>query len=169
MSAASVFTSYVEMLKDKRVEASGEPIEILRANPLAFDLYPDLFAGELPWKQAEEYVPVIFELWDELKAKMLPSFETRKSRCEQEDMLKGIVSMIAAFYWIKGQRLATLEWEEVKQETFPVAPINWTERLDFILLKPTQYHCLIQLDELYTELKKQYGKYKAIKKRKQTR
>ncbi|MGY4787825.1 YpoC family protein [Bacillus sp. OHL2] len=62
------------------------------------------------------------------------------------------------------ESVQTFEWEHIKQETFPVAPINWTERLEFILLKPTQYHCFIQLDELYTELKKQYGKYEALKK-----
>ncbi|BBP90264.1 hypothetical protein BsIDN1_38820 [Bacillus safensis] len=107
---------------------------------------------------------MMFELWDELKEKMLPRFQTRKSRCEEDDMLQGIVSMIAMFYWIKGESVQTFEWEHIKQETFPVAPINWTERLEFILLKPTQYHCFIQLDELYTELKKKYGKNEALKK-----
>ncbi|MGY4787826.1 hypothetical protein ACVNSY_10685 [Bacillus sp. OHL2] len=46
---------------------------------------------------------MMFELWDELKEKMLPRFQTRKSRCEEDDMLQGIVSMIAMFYWIKGR------------------------------------------------------------------
>lgn len=169
MSAASVFTSYVEKLKEKRVETKGERIDILRANPLAFDVSSNILTGELPWEQTEEFIPVMFELWDELKEKMLPRFQTRKSRCEEEDMLQGIVSMIAIFYWIKGQRLHAIGWDDIKQETFPVAPINWTERLEFILLKPTQYHCFIQLDELYTELKKQYGKYEALKKLRQNR
>lgn len=111
----------------------------------------------------------MFDLWNELKDNMLPRFQTRKSRCEEDDMLQGIVSMIAMFYWIKGEKLQTVDWEEIKQQTFPVAPINWTERLEFILLKPTQYHCFIQLDELYTELKKQYGKYEALRKLKQNR
>ncbi|MDM5298498.1 hypothetical protein QUF51_10025 [Bacillus pumilus] len=169
MNAASVFTSYVETLKENRIELKDDRLDILRTNPLAYDLSSELNIGSLPWEQTEEFVPLMFDLWDELKDKMLPRFQTRKSRCEEEDMLQGIVGMVAVFYWVKEERFLTLDWEEIKQQTFPVAPINWTERLDFILLKPTQYHCFIQLDELYTELKKQYGKYEVLKKLKQTR
>ncbi|WP_348936070.1 YpoC family protein [Bacillus sp. BS1807G30] len=169
MSGASVFTSYVEKLKEKKVEISGEIKDILRINPLAFDLSSESLLDEQPWQKTEEFVPLMFDLWNELKDNMLPRFQTRKSRCEEDDMLQGIVSMIAMFYWIKGEKLQTIDWEEIKQQTFPVAPINWTERLEFILLKPTQYHCFIQLDELYTELKKQYGKYEALRKLKQNR
>ncbi|AVM24372.1 YpoC family protein [Bacillus pumilus] len=169
MSAAAVFTAYVEKLKEKKVEIKGDREDILKASPLAYDLSSERLTEGLPWQNTEEFIPVMFERWNELKEKMLPRFQTRKSRCEEDDMLQGIVSMIAMFYWIKGERCQTLEWEHIKQETFPVAPINWTERLEFILLKPTQYHCFIQLDELYTELKKQYGKYEALKKIRQNR
>ncbi|MBB6603554.1 MULTISPECIES: YpoC family protein [Bacillus] len=169
MSGAVVFSSYVEKLKGKKVEMKGGRVDILRDHPLAYDLSSEPLTDELPWQKTEEFVPVMFELWNELKEKMLPRFQTRKSRCEEDDMLQGIVSMIAMFYWIKGERLQTLDWEHIKKEIFPVAPINWTERLEFILLKPTQYHCFIQLDELYTELKKQYGKYEALKKIRQNR
>lgn len=169
MIGAAVFTSYVEKLKEKKVEISDEKKDILRINPLAFDLSSEPLLDEQPWQKTEEFVPLMFDLWNELKDHMLPRFQTRKSRCEEDDMLQGIVSMIAMFYWIKGEKLQTVDWEEIKQQTFPVAPINWTERLEFILLKPTQYHCFIQLDELYTELKKQYGKYEALRKLKQNR
>lgn len=169
MSGAAVFTSYVEKLKEKKVEIIGEKKDILRINPLAFDLSSEPLLDEQPWQKTEEFIPLMFELWNELKDHMLPRFQTRKSRCEEDDMLQGIVSMIAMFYWIKGEKLQTFDWEQIKQQTFPVAPINWTERLEFILLKPTQYHCFIQLDELYTELKKQYGKYEALRKLKQNR
>lgn len=163
MSGAVVFSSYVEKLKGKKVEMKGDRVDILREHPLAYDLSSEPLRDELPWQKTEEFVPVMFELWNELKEKMLPRFQTRKSRCEEDDMLQGIVSMIAMFYWIKGERLQTLDWEHIKQETFPVAPINWTERLEFILVKPTQYHCFIQLDELYTELKSSMENMKHLK------
>ncbi|MFS0656563.1 YpoC family protein [Bacillus sp. 179-C3.3 HS] len=169
MSASTVFASHVEKLTERGRLSTNDRHGILRDNPLAFDLSSEPITESVPWEQTEEFVPMIFALWDELKEKMLPCFQTRKSRCEEQDMLQGIVGMVAVFHWIKGKRLSNVQWDEIKKETFPVAPINWTERLDFILLKPTQYHCFIQLDELYTELKKQYGKHVALQKIKQKR
>lgn len=79
-------------------------------------------------------------------------------------MLKGVCYLIAAFHWTMGEPVETLKWETLIRKNFPVKPINWTERVEFILQKPTQYHCFIQLDELFTEMKKQYYKYAAMKK-----
>ncbi|MGE6629566.1 YpoC family protein [Bacillus sp. NPDC077027] len=169
MSGPVLLSSYEQMLKGKEATKSNLAFNQLRDNPLYFDFNQDMTNQERPWEQIEIFVPMLFDMWNETKEKMLPYFQTRKSRCEQEDMMKGIVCILAAFHWIKGTPVVTLEWEKVKQVSFPVAPINWTERLEFILLKPTQYHCFIQLDELFTELKKQYGKHIAMKKLKQNR
>lgn len=169
MSGGGCFHLICRKAKREKGRDKRRKKDILRINPLAFDLSSEPLLDEQPWQKTEEFVPLMFDLWNELKDNMLPRFQTRKSRCEEDDMPQGIVSMIAMFYWIKGEKLQTFDWEEIKQQTFPVAPINWTERLEFILLKPTQYHCFIQLDELYTELKKQYGKYEALRKLKQNR
>lgn len=69
MSGAAVFTSYVEKLKEKKVEIKGDRVDILRANPLAYDLSSEVLTDEFPWQETEEFVPVMFELWDELKKK----------------------------------------------------------------------------------------------------
>ena len=77
MSGASVFTSYVEKLKEKKVEINGEKKDMLRINPLAFDLSSEPLLDEQPWQKTEEFVPLMFDLWNELKDNMLPRFQTR--------------------------------------------------------------------------------------------
>ena len=79
-------------------------------------------------------------------------------------MLKGIACLIAAFHWTAGERVTSLDWTVLETKHFPAEPINWAERMAFILTKPTQFHSFIQLDELMTEMKKQYHKYEAMNK-----
>ena len=53
MSGAAVFTSYVEKLKGKKVEMKGDRVDILRDNPLAYDLSSELLTDELPWQKTD--------------------------------------------------------------------------------------------------------------------
>lgn len=115
-------------------------------------------------EERSEYVPFLFQIWNETKEAALPVFQTRKSRCDQNDMLKGIVCLIAAFHWTAGERVTSLDWSVLETKHFPAEPINWAERMAFILTKPTQFHSFIQLDELMTEMKKQYHKYEVMNK-----
>ncbi|MFB8734994.1 hypothetical protein ACEQPO_17200 [Bacillus sp. SL00103] len=73
--------------------------------------------------KTEEFVPVMFELWNELKKKCFLVLKQESLRCEEDDILQGIVSMIAVFYWIKGERIQTLKWEHIKQGTFSPLPL----------------------------------------------
>lgn len=126
-------------------------------------------AGEdKPWEHAEEWVPLLFAEWERTKEKLLPVFKTRKSRCSQDDMLNGVCCLIASLHWTMGEPVKSLNWEIITRKDFGAKPMNWTERLEFILLKPTQYHCFIQLDELFTEMKKQFYKYVAMNHKKAT-
>ncbi|MEN7372723.1 YpoC family protein, partial [Bacillus licheniformis] len=106
--------------------------------------------------------------WERTKEKLLPVFKTRKSRCSQDDMLNGVCCLIASLHWTMGEPVKSLNWEIITRKDFGAKPMNWTERLEFILLKPTQYHCFIQLDELFTEMKKQFYKYVAMNHKKAT-
>ncbi|MCY8919511.1 YpoC family protein [Bacillus atrophaeus] len=133
----------------------------LRINPLYVDFSADDSLVK-PWEHSSQYVPYLFEVWEEIKKALLPVFQTRKSRCEQNEMLKGMTCLLAALHWTAGERVTSLEWSSLTQKSFPAKPINWAERVGFILTKPTQYHCFIQLDELFTEMKKHFFKYEAM-------
>ncbi|WFA07468.1 MULTISPECIES: YpoC family protein [Bacillus] len=151
------------MRERARKPVNGDRFAVLSANPLHFDFSPEEGAHK-PWKDQQEWVPLLFDIWENTKERLLPVFQTRKSRCSQDEMLGGICCLIACFHWTMGEPVTTLNWESLIEKHFPVKPINWTERLEFILLKPTQYHCFIQLDELFTEMKKQFYKYAAMNK-----
>ncbi|MCY7916279.1 YpoC family protein [Bacillus vallismortis] len=159
--AKEVLASYEQHLSSLGQMNALDITEALRINPVYFDLCmesQDVF----PWEDSGKYVPILFEVWEDIKESLLPVFQTRKSRCDQNDMLKGIVCLLASLHWTAGERVKSLDWPELTEKSFPVKPINWPERVEFILLKPTQYHCFIQLDELFAEMKKHFYKYAAM-------
>ncbi|MDI5789363.1 hypothetical protein PO124_15770 [Bacillus licheniformis] len=77
------------------------------------------------------------------KESFCPSLN-EKSRCSQDDMLNGVCCLIASLHWTMGS-LSKSQLGDHHPEGFGAKPMNWTERLEFILLKPTQYHCLSSL------------------------
>ncbi|MEC3609041.1 YpoC family protein [Bacillus glycinifermentans] len=162
MTSVSLLSEYERPLRNTKPE-SGDRLAVLNENPLYFDFFTEEGTPK-PWDEKSEWVPLLFQMWEQTKERLLPVFQTRKSRCSQDEMLKGVCYLIAAFHWTMGEPVETLKWETLIRKNFPVKPINWTERVEFILQKPTQYHCFIQLDELFTEMKKQYYKYAAMKK-----
>ncbi|WP_411809546.1 YpoC family protein [Bacillus haynesii] len=166
MTSVSLLDEYEKTLRKRRPE-SGERLDVLSENPLCYDFFQDA-EEDKPWEHAEEWVPLLFAAWERTKEKLLPVFKTRKSRCSQDDMLHGVCCLIASFHWTMGEPVKSLNWEIITRKDFGARPMNWTERLEFILLKPTQYHCFIQLDELFTEMKKQFYKYIAINHKKAT-
>ncbi|MDU0154058.1 YpoC family protein [Bacillus cabrialesii] len=159
--AKEVLASYEEYLRSLRPVISSDMKDVLLVNPVYFDFSTES-QGVLPWEDGGKYVPLLFRVWEDIKESLLPVFQTRKSRCDQNDMLKGIVCLLASFHWTAGERVKSLDWAELTEKSFPAKPINWAERVEFILLKPTQYHCFIQLDELFTEMKKHFYKYHAM-------
>ncbi|MEC1672104.1 YpoC family protein [Bacillus mojavensis] len=163
MTAANeLLASYEQYLRSLGHIDFTDIKEALRVNPLCFD-FSETTQDILPWENSAKYVPYLFQVWEETKESLLPVFQTRKSRCDQNDMLKGIVCLLVSFHWTAGERVMSLNWSELTKKSFPAKPINWAERVEFILLKPTQYHCFIQLDELFTEMKKHFYKHHAMK------
>ncbi|MCY8509544.1 hypothetical protein MOD07_08300 [Bacillus mojavensis] len=163
MTAANeLLASYEQYLRSLGHIDFTDIKDALRDNPLYFD-FSETTQDIIPWENSAKYVPYLFQVWEETKESLLPVFQTRKSRCDQNDMLKGIVCLLVSFHWTAGERVMSLNWSELTKKSFPAKPINWAERVEFILLKPTQYHCFIQLDELFIEMKKHFYKHHAMK------
>ncbi|MCY8298996.1 hypothetical protein MOC56_21570, partial [Bacillus inaquosorum] len=116
--AKEVLASYEQYLRSLGQMSSSDMKEALRINPVYIDFCTE-FKGVLPWEDSGKYVPHLFEVWDDIKASLLPVFQTRKSRCDQNEMLKGIVCLLASFHWTAGERVKSLDWSELTKKSFP--------------------------------------------------
>jgi hypothetical protein len=56
--------------------------------------------------------------------------------------------------------ILNLENLQIEINKMPIKPLNFQERLAFILNQPNHYHSFIQLTGLYEEIEKQYYKQK---------
>ncbi|ALC81384.1 MULTISPECIES: YpoC family protein [Bacillus] len=149
---------YEQTLRQIVLSDSADIKMLLFENPLYYENQTDI----KPWEHPCEYVPYLFDVWKMIKEKLLPDFDTRKSRGDKGLMLKGMVCLITSFYWIRGTHSETFDWDEVSNKDFAVSPINWKERAEYILQKPNQFPAFVQLDELFIEMEKQFYKWKAM-------
>lgn len=97
---------------------------------------------------AKEEVDVWFAQWEELQREIHAAHDKRDGTA-QPLMEKGI----ALFEQFLLDVSDTTEQLDL-QQTYEVLPINGAERLQFIKMRPGQYACYRQLDELYKETKK---------------
>ncbi|WP_110112358.1 YpoC family protein [Bacillus sp. CGMCC 1.16541] len=120
---------------------------------------------EEPWKQPQDFVPYVFELWNELETKIALLHKKRQAHATQMSMKYGVANFISALFWMNGVKVSRLTHldEDVKELTYK--PINIGERIAFIMTKPHLYHSFIQLSELYQELQKLYAKLVIIHKK----
>jgi hypothetical protein len=101
-------------------------------------------------------------LWQEWKEEKQVIEEIFKKRGKAKARVqKGISLFIQLLHLVNDQAevIDPLDLSQLK-----IKPINVQERLDFIIKRPSLYHSFIQLNELMTELEKQYIKQLAIKK-----
>jgi hypothetical protein len=117
-----------------------------------------------PWLY-DEIIPRIFKEWEVIKSRLEGFFSERKKDQSKELMVQGIAQCLCAMFWQNQQPVELKDWESVS-ESFTYKPVNWQERMNFIMTRPNLYHSFIQLNELMEELKKIYYKQQVLKKRK---
>jgi hypothetical protein len=117
-----------------------------------------------PWLN-DEIIPSVFHDWEEIKKQLEGFFSERKKDQSKELMVQGIAQCLCAMFWQNQQPVELKDWESVSK-SFTYKPVNWQERMNFIMTRPNLYHSFIQLSELMEELKKIYYKQQALKKRK---
>lgn len=105
---------------------------------------------------AKELIDSWFAEWEQLSAAIHSAHEGRDRHAANELMLEGI-----ALY----ERLLvqSSEAEEVGDADFELYPINGKERFQFIRMRPAQFACYRQLDELFKETKKRAARLRVKK------
>lgn|SRR5690606_26626862 len=104
----------------------------------------------------KEVVDAWFAEWELLSERIHAAHDSRDRQRANELMAQGI-----ALY----ERLLidSSEANEVADYDFELYPINGKERFQFIRLRPSQFACYRQLDELFKETKKRAARLRIKK------
>ncbi|MEH7345278.1 YpoC family protein [Bacillus sp. JJ1532] len=114
-----------------------------------------------PWEIQEKSIPVLIEEWQKVKELLETLFAKREMIHVLAPMKKGISLLLELVYWGNGLPVVL---SNLDLDKLAIKPVNLSERLEFIMKKPSLYHSYIQLAELIGEMNKQYVKQQIMKK-----
>lgn len=97
---------------------------------------------------SKDQVDKWFTIWEALRARIHTAHETRDGSAQS--LMEQGISEFEQFLLQASQTGQALQ----SNEQYELLPINGMERLQFIKIRPGQYACYRQLDELYKETKK---------------
>ncbi|MBD1381666.1 YpoC family protein [Metabacillus arenae] len=117
-----------------------------------------------PWNEYENYLPYILKRWSLLEEVLHDLYKDRKQKSQEIPMIEGFSLFIVGIHWFNSQPVKSLEQSVLNDLRFSKSPVNFSERVAFILNKPAQYHSYIQLKQLFEEFKKQFHKELVMKK-----
>jgi hypothetical protein len=135
-----------------------------------FYFYYDILASREtaeaePWKNLEQSLQAVVQLWKEEREQLDILFQNRDRKAAREPMIRALSYFLACLYWLNGTRVkGIVNWEE-EIDALSIKPINCKERLQFIFAKCDLYHSFVQLGELFDELIKLYYKTLAMNKK----
>ena len=104
----------------------------------------------------KEIVDAWYDQWQALSAKIHEAHDARNRKLANELMTKGI-----ALY--EQLLLDSSDAGFVGEYDFELYPINGRERFQFIRMRPGQFACYRQLDELFKETKKRAARLRIKK------
>ena len=102
----------------------------------------------------------ITEKWGARKEHLTRLYRNREKEAVVEPMKEAIDDFLSFLCSINDWEYSGAESILGISQEFIYKPINFEERLSFILKKPHQYHSFVQLNELYQELLKLHAKMK---------
>jgi hypothetical protein len=102
----------------------------------------------------EKGISDIIEKWDIRKEHLTRCYRNREKVAVVEPMKEAIDDFLTFLYLINEKQFLSAETILENLQEFDYKPINFEERISFILKKPHQYHSFVQLNELYHELLK---------------
>ncbi|MBP0724178.1 hypothetical protein J5Y03_03150 [Bacillus sp. RG28] len=111
-------------------------------------------------QNAESLIIDMIDYWKEIKPSISEMFRMRKKEQAKDLMISCVANMISILSWMNQVVILDLRNLQVEINKLPIKPLNFQERLSFLLNQPNHYHSLIQLTGLYEEIEKQYYKQK---------
>ncbi len=134
--------------------------EFLSDIPLLYDAaYYNGIETLRPWEVTIHTVPEVLRKWENMKAVLYEKFSIRDQDATLYPMKIGVGLFLEILYWSNGQPVL---WKRNGGGQLGNKPVNWEERLEFILDYPKKYHSFIQLTELISEIEKIFIKQQTI-------
>ena len=115
-------------------------------------------------EKPEEHIPQILQNWDKLQSEIKALFDKRDNRNAITPMKKGIDYLIE-FLFLTNE-LQVNQASDFDYNLLRLKPVNISERLQFLKLRPNIYPSFVQLTELFEEQQKHYAKAQAIERAK---
>lgn len=106
-----------------------------------------------PWLQSEEIIPLLTKEWELLEAELEELYKRRAVKEAEPLMKKGIKLCIATLFWHNGQPIILNGWGKL-EEVCSSVPVNFAERMSFIMTRPSLYTSFKVLSQIMIELKK---------------
>ena len=145
---------------------SSEKIELSDENRLIVPFYHEIDCvnnqrkSDKLLQKADTLIIQLFDHWKANKKTISDLFRNRDKEKAKDPMISAIANMISILMWMNEEVLINLENLQAILSNLPIQPINFAERVSFLLKQPNNYHSFIQLAGLYEEIEKQYYKQK---------
>jgi hypothetical protein len=121
------------------------------------------YLKELELEASEVNISILLSKWDGVKSDLETLYRNRDQQATLQLMKKGIIYFIQFLYWSNDRQVNSKEPIPLNQ--FEIKPVNFEERLTYILSRPNLFHSYRQLSELFTEQEKLFAKKNIVKKR----
>jgi hypothetical protein len=121
------------------------------------------YLEELELEASEVNISILLSKWDGVKSDLETLYRNRDQQATLQLMKKGIIYFIQFLYWSNDRQVNSKEPIPLNQ--FEIKPVNFEERLTYILSRPNLFHSYRQLSELFTEQEKLFAKKNIVKKR----
>lgn len=127
--------------------------EILTAHD--FDCYK-------PWMHYEEVVPLLFVEWKSIQKELEGLYNKRNTKAAAPLMKEAITICLLCQFWSNEKPVILDNWQKEVEECVFI-PINFTERMSFILSRASLYQSFKALEQIMIELEKQFARIKIKK------
>lgn len=115
-----------------------------------------------PGENPETHIAQLLQNWGMLQTEIKALFDKRNKHNVTASMEKGIEYFIEYMFLTNELPDLSANQATIDYNSLILKPINITERLHFLKLRPNIYPSFVQLTELFEEQQKHYAKAQAI-------
>ena len=117
-----------------------------------------------PWNDIENVFPDMKEYWREIQEQLDECYQQRDTKKAAPFMKQGISMCFTLLFWINEKPAILHEWSKAVEE-LAFVPVNFSERIQFVLARPNLYQSFKVLEQMMSELEKLMVRSQIMKKR----